>query len=549
MSTVENPKVAAGDAKPRCQKSARPQRSPDEWEPLQGSRWQWAAGIILLLAAVLRFYDLSLVPLHHDEGVNGSFLTAMFRGGVYHYDPANYHGPTLYYFALIISTLNAFVFGKAGLSTLAIRSVPAIFGTATVWLVLRLRRYLGDYGALAAALLVAFSPGMVYFSRYFIHEMLLVFFTLGPVVAVLEYYETARPWYLMLASVSAALMFATKETAVFSAIVLVLAWILATVYQRLTGNWKRKYEGIRAAKEGAPSSEPFLVRAGGGDKLMFLLAGAGGLFAAVYCSLYSSFGGNFPKGIYDSFATFSYWATTSSSNHTHDALTCLRWLGKEEWPALCLGALGWVFAICRGRNRFALFSGLWAIGITAAYSLIPYKTPWLNLNIILPLVLIAGYGAEEVFALAQRSSNRRARVIWLLPVVVVLIVPLFYTVDLNFFRYDDDSIPYVYAHTRRGFLDLIKQVEEISTRNGTGTDTGITVASPNHWPMPWYLRDYKKAGYWGKVVPTQEPIVIGQSDQETELRNTLGDGYQRVGFYDLRPGVVLVLYARRNLVQ
>jgi len=548
MSVAEHKSVSPRAAKTK--KLARTRRNSPDWESLRGRRWLWAAGAILLTAALLRFYDLPLAPLHHDEGVNGSFLTAMFRGGVYHYDPANYHGPTLYYLALVVTTLNAFLFGKAGLSTFTIRSVPAIFGTATVWLILQLRRYLGGYGSLAAAALVALSPGMVYFSRYFIHEMLLVFFTLGIVVAVLKYYETARPLYLMLASASAALMFATKETAVFSAIVLVLAWILATVYQRLIGSWKSKYDRSEpAAKENASASEPFLIRAGGGDKLMFLLVGAAALFAAVYVALYSSFGDNFPKGLYDSFLTFGYWTKTGSSAHTHNAFTCLKWLGKEEWPCLVLGALGLLFAVCRGRNRFALFSGLWAIGITAAYSLIPYKTPWLLLNIILPLALIGGYGVEEICALAKRMSDLRLRVVSVLPVIAMLIIPSFYAVDLNFFRYDDDSIPYVYAHTRRGFLDLIKQVEDISARNGTGTETGIVIASPNHWPMPWYLRNYPKTGYWGKIVPTQEPIVIGQSDQEDQLRTTLGDGYQRVGLYDLRPGVVLVLYARRDLVQ
>jgi uncharacterized protein (TIGR03663 family) len=502
----------------------------------------------LLAAAALRFYDLPLTPLHHDEGVNGNFLAAMFRGGVYHYDPANYHGPTLYYMALVVTTLNAFFFGKAGLSTVAIRSVPAIFGTATVWLVLKLRRYLGSYGSLVAAALVALSPGMVYFSRYFIHEMLLVFFTLGIVVAACRYYETTRPAYLMLAAVSAAMMFATKETAVFSAVVMVLAWIFAAAYQRLRGMWH--VQGVQEmAEPDALRAEPFLHRVGDGDTLMFWLAGAVSLFAAVYVAFYSSFGGNFPKGVFDSVATFGFWTQTGSSAQTHDALTCVKWLATEEWPFLVLAAVGFVFAMWRGRNRFALACGLWAIGITAAYSIIPYKTPWLILNILLPLALIGGYGVEEFVVMARRSRYFLIRGLPVLPVAAMLFVPLYYAIDLSFFRYDDDHIPYVYAHTRRGFLDLIKQVEELSARNGTGTRTGITIASPNHWPMPWYLRDYPNAGYWGKVVPTHEAIVIGQDDQEQELRTVLGDGYQKIGAYDLRPGVVLVLYARRDLVQ
>jgi hypothetical protein len=37
------------------------------------------------------------------------------------------------------------------------------------------------------------------------------------------------------------------------------------------------------------------------------------------------------------------------------------------------------------KNSFALFCALWAFGLIAAYSLIPYKTPWLVLNFVVPL--------------------------------------------------------------------------------------------------------------------------------------------------------------------
>src|SRR5688500_19535117 len=48
-------------------------------------------------------------------------------------------------------------------------------------------------------------------------------FTLGLVVAALRYYEEGHPIYLTLAAISAALLFATKETAIISAGVLVIA--------------------------------------------------------------------------------------------------------------------------------------------------------------------------------------------------------------------------------------------------------------------------------------------------------------------------------------
>ena len=45
----------------------------------------WPFGVIgiTVIAAILRLYDLSLVPLHHDEGVNGNFLMRLVREGAY----------------------------------------------------------------------------------------------------------------------------------------------------------------------------------------------------------------------------------------------------------------------------------------------------------------------------------------------------------------------------------------------------------------------------------------------------------------------------------
>ncbi len=166
--------------------------------------------MIFAVAAFLRLYDLDLVPLHHDEGVNGNFLVRLVREGYYHYDPANYHGPTLYYFAAVFPWLLRLLFGpnaqnNYGLTTVAIRCVPALFGIATIALVFTLRRNLGTIATLSAAFLLAISPGAVYLSRYFIHETLFVFFTLGMVVAAVKYYEDPQPAYLMLGATSAAL--------------------------------------------------------------------------------------------------------------------------------------------------------------------------------------------------------------------------------------------------------------------------------------------------------------------------------------------------------
>jgi uncharacterized protein (TIGR03663 family) len=221
--------------KKRASETASPKTKATEQITVEAARsdvsersWFIASVAILLVGSFLRLYDLKLVPLHHDEGVNGNFLVRLVRDGFYHYDPSNYHGPTLYYFSAIIPWILRFLFGSSaqnayGLNTITIRLVPALFGVATIWLVLLLRRRLGTVGTLCAAALLAVSPGAVYLSRYFIHETLFVFFTLGVVIAGLKYWEDGHPVYVILAAVSAALLFATKETALISAIVLVIA--------------------------------------------------------------------------------------------------------------------------------------------------------------------------------------------------------------------------------------------------------------------------------------------------------------------------------------
>src|SRR4030095_5435461 len=47
-----------------------------------------------------------------------------------------------------------------------------------------LRRYLGNVGTLFAALFVALSPGLVFISRYFIHETFFIFLTFAMAVSL-----------------------------------------------------------------------------------------------------------------------------------------------------------------------------------------------------------------------------------------------------------------------------------------------------------------------------------------------------------------------------
>lgn len=510
--------------------------------------WRIGAIVIFLIAAVLRLYDLNLVPLHHDEGVNGNFLVRLVREGFYQYDPANYHGPTLYYFSAIIPWITKLLFGSAardnyGLTTFNVRLITVLFGLGTIVLVFLLRRRLGTVATLAAGLLLAVSPGAVYLSRYFIHESLFVFFTLGIVVSCVWFYDTRKPAYLMPGAACAALLFATKETAMISVGVLIIAFALTIVYGRFTQS-PVQYGSKRNKPSGGLSG--FIEEIGGTASLFPAIGTAVFVFLALYLLFYSSFLTN-NKGIMDSLQTFAVWTKTGTSAHVHPASMYITWLVRLESPLLFLGATGAAFAVLRPKNSFALFCGLWAFGLIAAYSLIPYKTPWLMLNFVVPLALIAGYTIQAIYEM-DHAQLRLASVVLLVAVGVAT----YQSIDLNFVNYDNDSpkYVYVYAHTRRGTLDLVNQVDQIAKENSGGL-TGITIVSPDYWPLPWYFRNFSRVGYFGRMATSSEPIVIANENQKEEIETGFGQLYRQVpskdpgGSFELRPGVKLLLYVRR----
>lgn len=503
--------------------------------------WLVASVVLLLVATALRAYALDLKPMHHDEGVNGFFLTSLLRQGTYHYDPNNYHGPTLYYLTVPLAAL-------FGLTTFAVRFVTVLFGVGIVWLVLSLRRYIGTLGALVAAALVAVSPGCVFYSRYFIHEVPFVFFTLGLVVAALRFYETGTAHYLLLASASAAMLFATKETAFISIGTLALAWLVAWLWVKQMGDGRGKRRDGSKAEGG-------LARFVASGQAEAVVVFAFALFVVIWVLFYSSFFKNW-QGVADSFNAFAVWKQTGMSEfHGKPLDTYFKWLWQEEAPILILAAIGSCVALFeQRRNRFAIFAGAWGFGLLAAYSLISYKTPWLMLSFVVPMAIAAGYAVQSLGRIGPAVAKGLAPA--LVVAGIALAVCTYQTLVLNFREYDNDAYIYVYSHTRRQFLDMLKEVERAAGVAGE-KEPGITVASGEYWPLPWYFRDNTHAGYTNSVAASYDPqsalMVIGRKsdnpreDQYEKLRTVLGGAYVEAGVYSMRPGVDLVLFERRDL--
>ena len=208
-------------------------------------------------------------------------------------------------------------------------------------------------------------------------------------------------------------------------------------------------------------------------------------------------------------------------------------------------ALGALVALLKAKHRIAMFTAFWAFGLYAAYTIIPYKTPWLALSFLLPMCIIAGYGLGELIV----STNIRVKAAAVILAVGGSSVLAYQTYDLNFVRYDDEEMAYVYAHTKRGFHDLIREIDHYAEKSGKGKDATIEIVSPDYWPMTWYLNQYSHANFSGSLVDasTSEMIVTKKTDQDVEAMRRYSTHYKYVGVYPLRPGVNLVLLVRKDL--
>ncbi len=467
-----------------------------------------APWLLLGLAAALRLPRLDLRPLHHDEGTNVIFLLRLLREGTYQYDPSNYHGPLLYFLGVV--PLHLF-----GATTVMLRVIPAILGTLMAPLPWLLRRELGRAGAIAAGVLLAVSPSLVYYSRDAIHEIYLVSLTLGMVVAAVRGAAgRTAPW--VLAGMAAGGIVATKETACLTFLALAA--------------------GI-ALSRGAGVPRPRRR-----DVLVFL--GASGLVAlALYSDLFTEF-----SGLVRPFEAIRLWGARGlhADGHGKPWFYFLGILGRDEPATLAAGAAGAALALWR-RDRFGTFLLGWAGAILLAYSSIPYKTPWLVLNLVLPLALLGGtaFGRGLVPPGAREAGRPPGRIRW-------IACPLFAAAallsagrafELSFLSYDDDrASPLIYVQTKRDVARLVTRIEEFARRRPEGHAVSIEILSPDYLPLNWYLRDFTDVSYYGTVIESPgAPVVIARADDADRVAGLLGPGYARSDF-PLRPGVDLCLF-------
>jgi uncharacterized protein (TIGR03663 family) len=468
-------------------------------------KWdRWVVLVALLIGAILRFSRLDLRPMHTDEAVHAVKFGALLETGVYRYDKIEYHGPTLNYFTL----LSAWYAGEKSfvqITEQTLRLVPALFGFGLILLVLVLRGA-GSVAAPAAAFLVASSPAMTFYSRYYIQETLLVFFSMGVIAAGYRFLVTGRTVWAAAAGISAGLMVATKET-----------WVISS--------------GLMG---GAALGVLLLGRRGGAGVHPVNLRGVGaGVAAGVVVSilLYSSFFAHW-EGVRDSLLAFqTYFARAGEeSRHGHPWYYFVRmlvWWREGEGPvwtdagAVLFAAVGIISSFFRndtasGPERgLRLFLGIYGCLMVLAASAIPYKTPWLILGALPPLCLMAGWGVS-VFLGWIPDRLRVAGAVLLLCGGGFLVWQSYLT---SFRHYDDPANPFVYAHPTDDVRRIAEVLEQVVRAGPDDLPVQVVVPGNEYWPLPWYLRRLKRVGWWEGVSKdfVLTPVILISPESEADL--------------------------------
>lgn len=473
--------------------------------------------MVALIGLTLRLPQLSARPMHTDEAVNAYIVGQLLAGKPFTYDPEDRHGPALAALALPLARVHgAESFSDLSESELRLTSVVA--GTVTILLFGAAVEMFGFVPCLLAALLFAVAPLPVYYDRYFIHESLFCAATFALILSGWHACKTHSFAYAALAGASAACMLACKETAILH----FFAIIAATLVFRVSN-----LHGKRFPRSLHPA--PLLA--------------AVATFVTLIVVLFSWFGRNWKSLLALSHIAPNVLARATGQGHQQPFWYYLKlltggWSGGLIFAFACIGFL---IAI-RKRDASPLpWLAYYGLLIAAIYSLIPYKTPWLALNLWLFVALFAAIAAESLWRWISRQLGRRISIPAFCILAAVAGILISHDTHLCAFLHPaDESNPYAYAHTSDDILGLPAEIADMARLNKISSPR-IAVIASDPWPLPWYLRHFRQVGFWQPGQQVADADFYVTSTDAADLYADKLRGF-RPDFFGSRPGVLVLLW-------
>lgn len=507
----------------------------------------WITVGLLAVAAVwfaTRLPWLDERPMHSDETTKAFMLGELMAGEGYRYDPTEHHGPTLVYAARAVAAVR----GKASINEVTetdLRLVIVLAGLAMVLMTPALSDGLGRVAVVWALLFLMFDPAFGYYSRYFIHEYLLLTAGMGALVCGWRYVRSPRAAWALGFGASVGLMFATKTTFVLMGAAAVGSlWVC------------RRWWGRRATA----TAGGFVL---GRSCVLIALLGFGAIWLVFFSSFFTH-----ARGLVDSVVAYTHALERGTAgnpsaawhhNPWHFHLERVLWWSLEAnrpvWTQaglVALAGVGGYFALRRAPGdeadrRLPRFLVFYTLILFAIYSTIPYKTPWLVLGPMQGVVLLAGYGAAGLVRCCRRTLAKDAMILVLLAVVAHLAFQGYRACHV----YPHQPYnPWVYAHTSRDVLKMFDRIDGLEAVYDGQEPMHIHVIAAHQWPMPWYLRGHR-VGYDTKVPEKFDditaPVLI--ADQEAIKALDRSEGSEEswvnkrylVENYGVRPQVLIRL--------
>jgi uncharacterized protein (TIGR03663 family) len=462
--------------------------------------------ILLILAAVTRFYRLGDRPLHHDESIHAFQSYTLAKDGTWRYDPA-YHGPFLYY-------ANALVYKIVGVNNTTARLLPAVFGLILIAFAFPLARWIGERAAVVFAVLVLLSPHFTYFSRFIREDLYSLVFTLGTILAFRYFLDTERARWLTAAAVLFALAGVTKENAYMTGVLFVLfgVWVFL---ERVIGSRPRG----RSARAAVAATATWVRRH------FAPLLTAGLVFLSIWALMYSAFG-KYPKDWLAIPSAVKYWM----GQH---AIARIKGPWYYYFPQLLFYETGFLLAAFGAFRRkrsdpFFRFLVFWTIGSLAIYGWAREKVPWLTVHPLLPITILAAIGIADLW---EERTLRRPR-------IALGLIGLLLAINTSgmllacflppFGAYDKEREPkraetLAYVQTTWDLVRALEVVEKAKPRVPAGQAV-ITVTGEATWPLTWYLRDVSTR-WAGRVEDATTPIIVADWNPEGGLEKQLADRY------------------------
>lgn len=534
--------------------------------------------LAFVMAGLLRFPDRADRPMHVDESTQAVKLGELMEGQ-YRYDPVDHHGPTLLYATVPVKWFSsADSWGE--LTESQLRLVPVLFGMGLLVLLLLVGDGLSPAELAWGALAVAVSPLMVFYSRYYIMEMLLVFFTFAMIGCGWRFYLTRGTGWIAGAGVCAGLMHATKETCVlqFAAIGVGLAVVsMADLFSAGSGmgvvNRGRKNPvqksqfGVFLLAAVVTSvvlfSQFFTQWSGVPDSIatyfnkMERAAGQGHEKPAGY--YLSLIWGGSRAGAAESVFSLDYWKNLPETLGIKPS-------GRIMWGERLLGLLAVIGVItafvtkpARNQSRnLVRFLAVYSVTLLGLYSLVSYKTPWLLAGPWHGMLILAGLGAA---GLMRWFDGKISRLVMGTLLVAVMahssLVAWRATRGTPSFAADARN-PLNYSMTSPDCLEGVKKIHEFAEVSGKGTQLKIVQADAGGgWPLPWFLsRRYPGYIWRGGDLSLMDDadLVISGSDFRSSVPESIrgtgeesaGEGWFEFGM-TLYPGKRMSVFVKKEI--